>query len=75
MKLVLETISNNYKDYILERIKYRFIYFSKIKLIKTIDYVVKIAQNLWTGTYNETDFKIRVETKSIEKSSVHNGEE
>jgi len=30
--------------------KYLFIYFSKIKLIKTIDYVVKIPQNLWAGT-------------------------
>jgi len=34
-----------------ELIKYPFIYFSKIKRIKTIVYVVKIPENFWTGTY------------------------
>ena len=32
--------------------KYPFIYFSKIKRIKTTVYVVKIPENFWTGTYS-----------------------
>jgi len=36
--------------------KYPLIYFSKIKRIKTIVYVVKILENFWTGTY-EKEYK------------------
>jgi len=35
--------------------KYPFIYFSKIKRIKTTVYVVKIPENFWTGTYEIQD--------------------
>jgi len=46
----------HYKDWLKKfkksgLFKYPFRYFSKIKRIKTIVYVVKIVENFWTGTY------------------------